>query len=110
VFSQVHAKCIEKADFRDSLILDCLYEELDRQDEQLNKTYKQLLTQLPGERKESLKKIQRKWIEYRNLTCDYLASAAGSEGWVVKLEYAECLARITAGRVVELNYLTKYPN
>ena len=107
-FSAKYAMCIEKAGLADHLILDCVIDEYQRQDALLNNIYKQLLSRVPSEKRERLKTLQRKWISYRDESCDLLGDFVGTEGSLAKREPMECQARLTAERVAELKKLAAY--
>lgn len=69
------------------LIKECGYLKIDRLDKQLNTTYHLLLESYDSYDKNSLKKMQRSWIKYRDNLCN-ISHIAGAN----YLGYVFCIA------------------
>ena len=65
----------------------------------LNGAYERALDKLPAARQDGLRAAQRAWIEYRDTSCRWYASGAGS---IARLESVECMRSLTAARALEL--------
>ena len=79
----------------------CISNDYAREDAQLNANYKQLMGKLDSSEKERLKEVQRAWIQFRDLQCEFEAAqyAGGSMEASVR---AQCLARVTKQRNKDL--------
>lgn len=76
-----YEECIDKIDYgamKNSQLMACADEDLEREDAKLNDTYKKLIRIIPGESKaaskDALIKAQRNWISYRDGWCNYVAT------------------------------------
>ena len=70
----------------------CYAAEYKKQDERLNKTYKEVMSRATDKQKEQLKKAQNAWI-----ACDFMSSGA-EQGSVYPMVRANCLADKTLER------------
>lgn len=76
-------------------------------DEELNVTYKKALKILEGSdaaQIEKFKEIQRSWIKYRDLNCDYAVSNYEG-GTIAPLIYATCMTELTQERTKQIPQL-----
>jgi len=94
--SAEHAKCVEKSEGVTSDMLECDSVEFKKQDKRLNDNYKVAMRTAPTEGKVALKDAQRKWIEYRDTTCNLFGKMNG--GTLATLIDSSCLLRETAKR------------
>jgi len=102
LYSDSFNKCSETAisTYDDT---NCLEKELELKDKELNKAYKKAMYQVQDFRKDDLKKIQREWIKYRDLKCDfYYHKESGSGGLS---DVSECKLEETIQRTIELEYI-----
>lgn len=76
-------------------------------DEDLNVVYKKALKILDGSdvgQIEKFKEVQRSWLEYRDLNCNYAVS--GYEGGTIApLVYATCMTELTQERTKQIPQL-----
>ncbi|AIR61590.1 hypothetical protein LH23_13285 [Cedecea neteri] len=75
----------------------CYAAEYKKQDERLNKTYKEVMSRATDKQKEMLKKAQNAWISFRDADCDFMSSGA-EQGSVYPMVRANCLADKTLER------------
>ena len=94
--------CYEKAQTQAQLTA-CAADALKRQDQELNRLYKQMQGRLKGDDKarQLLTTAQRKWVAFRDAECSFttLRSAGGS---INAMEQNNCLADLTRNRATEL--------
>jgi uncharacterized protein YecT (DUF1311 family) len=76
-----------------------------RADKALNEAYKALVTRLSDVEASQLKRVQRKWIRFKEIFCRdiYDETYPGKEAGIV---YTGCLWHITEGRTMELERIT----
>ena len=81
--------------------------DLKQLDENLNKRYQRLIKLLDEDGKNSLKKAQINWINFRDSTCEFEKQHLTESSWYSDGTKGEtkisCLARITKDRLYELN-------
>lgn len=94
--------CYEKAQTQDQLTA-CATNALQRQDQELNRLYRQMEARLKNDDKtrQLLVDSQRKWIAFRDAECTFVSirSAGGS---IHAMEHNNCLGELTRSRVIEL--------
>lgn len=95
--------CIERSAGVTSDMLNCIATETEIQDARLNAAYRVLMNQLPAYRQNQLQEVQRLWIEYRNLNCNFYADPDG--GTAALLVSADCFLKATASRARDLELL-----
>lgn len=78
----------------------CLSGEIVRQDNRLNRIYRQLMARLPEQRREQLRQVQRLWIKWRDGNCGFYADPQGGTMHAVMAE--DCVRKTTAARAKEL--------
>jgi uncharacterized protein YecT (DUF1311 family) len=84
---------------------DCIKEELQRQERNLNAAYQALMGSVPEKRRAQLRDAQRKWIAFRDANCRfYLDPEGGSAAWLAS---NECVVTLTADRAHELENLKR---
>ena len=100
-FSQLYEACAKKAGAVDSLMRDCLGDEMARQDAELNRVYKLLMPKLNRGNKANLLKAERAWIVYRDAHCavEEPAERAGTLDFVIA---DQCQVRQTIYRLEDL--------
>ncbi len=101
--SAEYASCMDKSGGVTMKVLDCMSAETARQDDRLNNAYKEILRELPPDRKRQLRDVQRLWIKYRDANCAFYADPAG--GSIARINANECFLIETAGRAKELENL-----
>jgi len=80
----------------------CAVLDYKKADKELNKTYKELRKHTD---KNKLLKVQKAWLQYRDLHCQYLADLYEG-GSMTPLIYNRCLENLTITRTKELkNYM-----
>lgn len=90
--SEAFAKCMTNATGTLSQA-ECLTDERARQDARLNKTYKQLIDRLQGERRERMVAAQRAWVRLQQSDGDVRASIFDELGQIGNLQSVENDAR-----------------
>ncbi|HWT71413.1 MAG TPA: lysozyme inhibitor LprI family protein [Oxalicibacterium sp.] len=73
-------------------------------DKQLNQLYAQYRARLDDGQQQKLKQVQRAWIKFRDLSCDFESSAVEG-GSAYAMVRSQCLADKTRARVKELQQL-----
>ena len=99
-FTQSYYECEKERGGTSTGISSCLEEELKHQDSKLNSTYQKSKNGIQPFRVESLKKVQREWISYRDEKCAFFNhKESGSSG---SLDEQMCLIKETIVRTNEL--------
>jgi len=81
----------------------CAHQEYKIADKALNEAYQTVLELSEKiSDKERLRKAQRAWIQYRDLTCAYEAGPREHSGTIWPLIKNDCLTRITTARTDDL--------
>ncbi|MFJ4065109.1 lysozyme inhibitor LprI family protein [Pseudomonas sp. NPDC089996] len=97
--SPAYGQCMDKASSTLAMS-SCIQNETQRQDQRLNRVYKQLMAKLePGPQK-SLRDVQRQWIAYRDANCRFHVQVSG--GTMAQLEGGMCVLDMTRERAAEL--------
>lgn len=92
----------EKAMSQDELE-QCLQDNLDASDKDLNSAYSKLTATMTAAQKESLKKAQKLWISFRDADCEHEASShEGGSGY--QAIYIQCQFDRTQTRLNELTH------
>ncbi|MFG6668714.1 lysozyme inhibitor LprI family protein [Halomonas sp. HNIBRBA4712] len=99
LYSAAYDTCMEEAKGVTAGMVECIAEEFERQDTQLNEVYVALRGDLSGERRKALRDAQRRWISYRDANCGFYASA---DGTLARVSGNLCMLRETAERAREL--------
>ncbi len=97
-------RCMSKADGVTFDMMECIGQEVQRQDARLNKAYKVLMVDLSPERKKQLREAQRAWLRFRDTNCDFYYDPNG--GSSARLSGNDCIMTMTAERAKELEDLT----
>jgi uncharacterized protein YecT (DUF1311 family) len=79
---------------------ECFHKNYEQADRELNRVYKEVSSDLPTERKQTLIRAEQAWIKYRETNCEYRSSMWGGVQRV-GFNYS-CLARMTRERTQEL--------
>lgn len=79
----------------------CAAERYKEADAELNKVYKQVMTELSKDRKTQLKAAQIAWIEFRDAHCQF-KSAEYHGGSLYPTLYHDCLTAMTEFRTLQL--------
>lgn len=82
----------------------CAARDYDREDARLNKSYRDLMAKLEPAKREKLREVQRVWLSYRDLNCDY-QSDDYQGGTIYSLVQSSCLADMTKQRNKDLKAL-----
>jgi uncharacterized protein YecT (DUF1311 family) len=89
----------------DAITLDCLGDEIDRQDARLNRTYQIVMRRLPPGKREKLRKLERAWIVHRDRYC-YRIGGGPWRGSLGDVNLHECRLDETIKRTI---WLEQYP-
>lgn len=76
-------------------MVDCFNVEIETWDNLLNQYYKQAQTDLPDSEKKALRDVQRMWIKFRDLSCEFAYNSAGG-GSIRNPLAADCILQKTA--------------
>lgn len=103
--ASVHAAddmCFEKAQTQSQLTA-CADQALKREDEELNRLYKQMQNRLKGDddTRRLLTNSQRKWIAFRDAECAF-ATVRTAGGSINTMNVNNCLTALTRNRAIEL--------
>ncbi len=98
--SDAYQACMEKADGVTMSMHACMDAEIAIQDKRLNENYRDFIKDLTPERKKKLLEVQRLWIKYRDLKCEFLYDPDG--GTFAGILGHSCLLDMTAERADEL--------
>lgn len=82
----------------------CSARDYEREDQRLNQTYRELLAKLEAAKREKLREVQRAWLSFRDLNCDF-QSADYQGGSIYPLIQTSCLADMTKQRTKDLKAL-----
>ncbi|HWX01987.1 lysozyme inhibitor LprI family protein [Collimonas sp.] len=98
--------CEKKADAVTPEILDCVSQEFTKQDVRLNKAYRDLLSKLPQEKAEELRKVQRAWLGYVQAKCSFLYDGHELSGQEDRVAANYCSIQERAERATDLELLS----
>ena len=98
--SPEYKSCMDKSGGVTLAMRICNGNELKYQDAILNKNYKQAMKVLDSKHRDELKKVQRLWIQYRDVKCDFLFGLTG--GTMDLLIGGSCYIEMTSQRADEL--------
>jgi len=101
--SKEYSDCMDKSGGVTPSMMECNGDELDRQDAQLNKNYKKLMSQQSRGQKKALVEAQRAWLKFRKVNCDFYYDPNG--GSAARLASGDCWLTMTATRARELKNL-----
>lgn len=79
----------------------CASRDLNREDARLNKSYRDLLAKLEPARREKLREVQRVWLTFRDLNCEF-QSAEYEGGTIYTLVQMGCVIEMTKQRNKDL--------
>lgn len=99
-YTPAYGQCMDASGGVTAAMLDCMAAEMQVQDARLNRGYLQLQKASAPARQEQLKKVQRAWVSFRDLNCDFYAEPDG--GSMVTVSVNGCLLEMTAMRADEL--------
>jgi uncharacterized protein YecT (DUF1311 family) len=102
--TQEYVTCMDKSGGVTPDMLECMSDELARQDALLNQNYKTLMSKLSAKRKKMLLEAQRAWIKFRDANCGFYSDPEG--GTAAVLGGNDCFLQATANRAKELSNLT----
>ena len=98
--SKTYSSCMSQSGGVTYEMLNCIGIETKHQDALLNQAYKRVMADLSPERKKQLKEVQRTWIKYRDLNCNFYADPNG--GTNASILSSDCFMQTTASRAREL--------
>jgi uncharacterized protein YecT (DUF1311 family) len=78
----------------------CYKDEVARQDQRLNKTWAEVISRLPPDRRETLRRSEREWIKQRDADCH--DEAAGYINSTAAYMFNVCMANETIRRTIWL--------
>ena len=84
----------------------CAAQDLEREDQHLNRVYTQYRASLSAKDKEALKQVQLAWIKFRDLDCKQVASVYEG-GSMQPMVHASCLAERTRERITHLEQMAQ---
>lgn len=105
-YSSKFSDCMDKSGGVTIDMLDCINDELERQDARLNKVYKEVMALLSPERQKALREAQRAWIKYRDTNCNFYYDPEG--GSLARIKGNACFLEATASRANELGDIKQY--
>jgi uncharacterized protein YecT (DUF1311 family) len=82
----------------------CAARDFEQEDKRLNQSYRDLLAKLEAARREKLREVQRAWLSYRDLHCDF-QSADYAGGSIYSYMQSSCLSEMTKQRTKDLKQL-----
>ena len=94
-----YESCLEKA-IADFDMMDCTFQELERQDARLNAAYKKLMAASSEHQKTTLREAQRAWIKFRDTWGEYLFDPEG--GTIARLQSALWHLEATTEQAIRL--------
>ena len=94
-----YESCLEKA-IADFDMIDCIQQELEKQDARLNTAYKKLMSASSEHQKITLREAQRAWVKFRDTWGEYLYDPEG--GTIVRLEAAFWHLEATTKQAIRL--------
>jgi uncharacterized protein YecT (DUF1311 family) len=97
------SNCMDKSNGVTSNMIDCMAAESKRQGARLNKAYKELMDQIPAQRKKQLQLAQDAWVAYREKNCEFYYDPEG--GTIAAVNANDCFMSATATRAKELESL-----
>ena len=101
--SQEYSHCMDKSGGAAGSMLECIGDELDRQDARLNEHFKKLMSKQSHGQKKTLVEAQRAWLKFRKTNCDFYYDPNG--GSAARLGGSDCWLTMTATRARELKDL-----
>lgn len=99
--TETYEKCMNASGGITFNMSECISAEAEFQDVRLNKSYKEVINQLPAERKKELQNVQRLWIQYRAAKCDFYEGMYEG-GTIAPVMKMDCDMQMTATRAKEL--------
>jgi uncharacterized protein YecT (DUF1311 family) len=97
MFDTGYEECAVKASTPD--IVACVTVKTKLADLALNNAYSALASGLAPSRKETLRKAERLWLQFRDANCQFYGSTAGT---IARVQAVECLRAMTLTRAHEL--------
>ena len=83
---------------------DCAHRNYKREEQLLEKSTQQILTQIDASRQRSFKAVQQTWVQFRKQQCSFDASRYDG-GSMAPMVYFTCMAELTQQRNKELNVI-----
>jgi len=98
--SREYAACLEKATSGAIAKQDCVADEMTRQERHVVAAFQSLMTSLPKDRRDKLRRAQARWTGFREAHCSFFDR--GKVAVAMRLTANECLLNYTAQRAAEL--------
>ena len=105
--SEQHTACMEKAGGVTADMVSCITAEYERQDKRLNDAYAAARERVGKGRDAALRDVQRAWLHFRDLNCDFRNDPDG--GTLARVEANHCMLSMTAARADELEGIANRP-
>jgi len=105
--SEQHTACMEKAGGVTVDMVACITAEYERQDKRLNEAYAAARERVGTARDAALRDVQRAWLHFRDLNCDFRNDPDG--GTLARVEANDCMLAMTAARADELDGIANRP-
>ena len=99
-YSKDYQRCIDASGGNTFAMIECTTAETARWDTRLNASYKSLLASLNPARQKALIAADAAWLKFRDTNCDFILDPNG--GQAARMAANECVLRMTAERVLEL--------
>ncbi|HVZ42519.1 MAG TPA: lysozyme inhibitor LprI family protein [Ramlibacter sp.] len=79
----------------------CAARDYEREDARLNKAYRDVIAKLEPAKREKLREVQRLWLSYRDLNCDFQTDDYVG-GTMYSLVHSICLTEMSKQRTKDL--------
>jgi uncharacterized protein YecT (DUF1311 family) len=101
--SKPYAACMDKPGNTTTDMVECIGQEIKREDVRLNNAYKVLMAGISPGRKTQLQEAQRAWIKFKDANCSFYLDPDG--GSFARIEANQCVLDATIARGRELESL-----
>lgn len=99
-YSTQYTSCVDRAGGVTADTIDCIGQEIARQDPKLNQVYQQLIKSVSPARQKQLRDAQRLWLKYREANCRFYDDVDG--GSLARILANQCMLDMLAERRAEL--------
>ncbi len=101
--SAEYISCIDRAGGVTADTINCIGQEIARQDPKLNQVYQQLIKAVTPTRQKQLRDAQRLWLKYREANCRFYSDVDG--GSLARILANQCMLDMLIERSAELEGL-----
>lgn len=106
-YTNDYYQCAKKAGVATRAMITCAMDETKRQNKYLNIAYSELMHKLSEQDRSRLKAIQKKWISYRSMNCNFYIYD-NDETLYRLLNSVNCEMNMTMARTLELQWFKKF--